>query len=257
MVFGGKPSVQLMLEVQKAKEEKLALETKQKEEEPEESKTIGEKFKGFFQELVHLYGPLTLRKRALIAHFTWCVTSLSYYVLALNGENLKANIYLYVAMTGSVDILGYIISMIILRYMGRRLSSAMLFTLAGVSMLVVLGIPKSSIFVVCFAMLSRFSITSVYAIMTLHTAELFPTEIRNTALGISSTAAHVGSIFAPFIVDILGLVGWYIPTTICGITVLAAGLFTLLQPETKGRHLTDHVNQETAHQDIELSNHKE
>jgi hypothetical protein len=228
MVFGKKPSAELLVDVQREKEAKIALENKQKEEQAQQKKSIGDKLKGFFLELVHLYGPSTLRKRALIAHFTWCVTSLSYYVLgeffvaffgngfikefiwilALNAENFKANIYIYVAMTGSVDIIGYIVSMIILRYMGRRLSSAMLFSMAGVSLLIVLGIPKSSIFVVCFAMLSRFCITSVYAIMTLHTAELFPTICRNTALGICSTAAHVGSIFAPYIVDILGLVGW-------------------------------------------------
>lgn len=52
-------------------------------------------------------------------------------------------------------------------------------------------------------MLGRYGITSVYAVMTLHTAEMFPTEIRNSALGISSTCAHVGGIAAPYIVDIL------------------------------------------------------
>jgi MFS family permease len=52
-------------------------------------------------------------------------------------------------------------------------------------------------------MIGRLGITAVYAVMKLHTAELFPTEIRNSALGISSTMAHVGSFAAPYIVDIL------------------------------------------------------
>lgn len=52
-------------------------------------------------------------------------------------------------------------------------------------------------------MLGRFGITSVYAVMTLHTAEMFPTEIRNSVLGISSTCAHIGGILAPYVVDIL------------------------------------------------------
>lgn len=36
-------------------------------------------------------------------------------------------------------------------------------------------------------MLARFGITAVYSIVTLHTAELFPTNLRSSALGTSST----------------------------------------------------------------------
>lgn len=41
-----------------------------------------------------------------------------------------------------------------------------------------------------------------------------------------------------------GKIRWFIPTTICGVTVLVAGLLILLQPETKGKHLTDHIEEE-------------
>lgn len=60
-------------------------------------------------------------------------------------------------------------------------------------------------------MAGRFGISAVYSIVTLHTAEMFPTEIRNSALGTSSTMSHVGSIAAPYVVDFLvsrGFNGW-------------------------------------------------
>lgn len=59
-------------------------------------------------------------------------------------------------------------------------------------------------------MLGRLGISAVYAIVTLHTAEMFPTEIRNSALGTSSTMAHVGSMAAPFIVDFLVTISVYL-----------------------------------------------
>lgn len=110
-------------------------------------------------------------------------------------------------------------------------------------------------------MLGRFGISATYSVVTLYAAELFPTEIRNSALGTCSTWAHVGSITAPYAVDILvskkififyfsfhiifffrkGPLGWYLPTTICGVCVLAAGLLTLLLPETGTRKLSDHI----------------
>lgn len=52
-------------------------------------------------------------------------------------------------------------------------------------------------------MAGRFGITAVYSVVTLHTAEMFPTNIRNSALGTSSTSSHVGSIMAPYVVDFL------------------------------------------------------
>lgn len=111
------------------------------------------------------------------------------------------------------------------------------------------------------AMFGRFGISSVYSIVTLHTAELFPTEIRGSALGACSTMAHVGSMAAPFVVDFLvrqmraflkrkniilitflqGDLAWYIPTTICGIIIFIAALLTLTLPETRQRTLEDHV----------------
>lgn len=152
---------------------------------------------------------------------------------------------MYVATTGTVDIISYILSMVVLAYFGRKSTSFCLFMYAGICLLVVLAIPKeNTTVIVTLAMLGRLGISAVYAVVTLHTAEMFPTEIRNTALGICSTMAHVGSMAAPYIVDLLGQLAWWIPSTICGTAVLLAALFTLMHPETKSVALKDHAKQE-------------
>lgn len=194
MLYRKKPSSEYLLQLQPDKEVAIA---------PAEDKPkipFGEKVRNLFNEVIKIYGPASLRKKALICHFTWCVTSLTYYMLALNAENFKANIYVWTGLTGTVDILGYITSIFILKWSTRRLSQFTLFILAGAFLLLVLGISKEKEYILlAFAMASRFCITSVYAILTLHTAEMFPTEVRNSVLGISSTAAHFGSFFAPYI----------------------------------------------------------
>lgn len=185
----------MLLELQPEKEAAVHPETEEKVK-----VSFNDKVKVVFNEVIKIYGPADFRRKALICHFTWCVTSLTYYMLALNAENFKANIYVWTGLTGTVDILGYITSIFILKWSTRRLSQFTLFVLAGAFLLLVLGISKEKEFVLLgFAMASRFCITSVYAILTLHTAEMFPTEIRNSVLGISSTAAHFGSFFAPYI----------------------------------------------------------
>ena len=53
------------------------------------------------------------------------------------------------------------------------------------------------------AMTGKFLISMTFAIAYLYTAELFPTKVRNVAVGTASTFARVGSISAPYIVDLL------------------------------------------------------
>ncbi|XP_065072547.1 organic cation transporter protein [Ochlerotatus camptorhynchus] len=243
MVFGRRAPEELCNSEKELSPEELAAAVAKDIEPPKVSLLV--RFKQSFSEFGKLYGTAAICRRALICHFVWCVTSLCYYVTALNADNFAANRNVYVATTGSVDILAYIISMIVLAYYGRRSTSFCFFMYAGICLLAMLGISKeNTTLLVTLAMLGRLGITAVYAVLTLHTAELFPTEIRNTALGICSTMAHVGSIAAPYIVDLLGQLAWWIPTTICGITILLAGILTLLHPETKDAALKDHVKQE-------------
>lgn len=56
---------------------------------------------------------------------------------------------------------------------------------------------------VSVAMVGKFLISMAFAIAYLYTAELFPTNVRNVAVGAASTFARIGSMSAPYIVDLL------------------------------------------------------
>lgn len=38
-----------------------------------------------------------------------------------------------------------------------------------------------------------------------------------------------------------GKMAWFIPTTICGVLIILAGVLCLTQPETRSKELKDHV----------------
>ncbi|KAH8381602.1 hypothetical protein KR093_009132 [Drosophila rubida] len=205
--------------------------------------SLGQKLRnGPLKSIIELFSNPQVRKLIFTSYFMFCVTSLSYYVTALNAQNLSVSRYLYIIATGVVDIPSYLVPVIMLRFTGRRITTMFLFMWTGISLLLVLSVPAgSTTWIVSFAMLGRFGISATYSVVTLYTAELYPTEIRNSALGTCSTWAHVGSISAPYVVDVLGALGWYIPTTICGCCVLVAGLLTLTLPETGTGKLSDKV----------------
>ena len=52
-------------------------------------------------------------------------------------------------------------------------------------------------------MIGKFLISQTFAIAYLYTAELFPTNVGNVAVGTASTFARIGSMSAPYIVDLL------------------------------------------------------
>lgn len=93
-------------------------------------------------------------------------------------------------------------------------------------------------------MIGRLCIASVFAVVILYTSDLFPTVIRASAIGTSSTFSHIGSISAPYIVDLLGIVAWFIPTTICAGVALFSVLLTFMLPETKEKAITDSMEDE-------------
>lgn len=110
----------------------------------------------------------------------------------------------YVSATGLVDFVGYSSSILLLTYIGRKWSCFIYYALAAASMLILLLLPQEETStVVWIAMVGRLGTSAAYAIITLYTAELFPTEVRNSAIGVSSMFGHVGSMMAPFVVDFL------------------------------------------------------
>ncbi|XP_060648149.1 organic cation transporter protein [Drosophila nasuta] len=211
--------------------------------EPASNDSLGQKLRnGPLKSIIELFSNPKVRKLIFTSYFMFCVTSLSYYVTALNADNMKVSRYLFIIATGLVDIPSYLVPVFMLRFTGRRITTMFLFMWTGVSLLLVLAVPAgNTTWIVIFALLGRFGISATYSVVTLYTAELYPTEIRNSALGTCSTWAHVGSISAPYVVDVLGALGWYIPTTICGCCVLVAGLLTLTLPETGTGKLSDKV----------------
>jgi len=46
-------------------------------------------------------------------------------------------------------------------------------------------------------------VSAVFSVTLLYISELYPTTIRNTGLGTSLTISQIGSIIAPYVVEIL------------------------------------------------------
>ncbi|XP_021380087.1 organic cation transporter protein-like isoform X3 [Mizuhopecten yessoensis] len=95
------------------------------------------------------------------------------------------------------------------------------------------------------ALIGKLGSSAGFAIIYIYSAELFPTVLRNAAIGIFSCGARVGSMVAPLIADssqlIGGKMGQAVPLVIFGAASVLAGILTMFLPETLNTRLPETI----------------
>ncbi|KAG8386220.1 hypothetical protein BUALT_Bualt03G0126300 [Buddleja alternifolia] len=184
-----------------------------------------------------LRSPLT-RVRLFLAVAINFFCSIVYYGLSLNVVNLGTNLHLNVFLNAVAEMPAFLLTALLLDRFGRKpltvgtqwFSAA--FCLAG-GLLWGYGMQKT-IRMVC-GILGIFGMAGTYNLFFIYTVELFPTVVRNAALGCATQAAQMGAILAPFVV----VLGNGIPFMVFGVCGVAGGLLAFFLPETLNKPLYD------------------
>ncbi|XP_070699439.1 organic cation/carnitine transporter 2-like [Pempheris klunzingeri] len=179
----------------------------------------------------------------LLCSLLWITITLSYYGLLLNTSNLHGDPYLNCFLSAATEVPAYIIALLLLKYCSRHFCQSSTLFLGGVMILCVhlipIGLPGVAVFL---EMLGKFGITSSFCVVYAVTSELFPTVIRNTAMGCCSMAARIGTIISPFIIY-LGQYFKALPYILMGALAISGAVLCLLLPETYGKALPETISQ--------------
>ncbi|KAJ7405785.1 Solute carrier family 22 member 13 [Willisornis vidua] len=180
-----------------------------------------------------------LRKVTLIMSCAWFVNSFVYYGLSLNVTNFGLDIYLTQLAFGAVEIPARVGCIFILQWFGRRKTQTVLLVLSGLVCLIITGIPEDQpVATTVLATIGKFASSASFSTSFVYTAELFPTVVRQTGVGLCSMSARVAGILAP-LVRLLGQYHPAIPMAIFGSAAVLGGLLCVLLPETRGTDLPD------------------
>ncbi|XP_005150193.2 solute carrier family 22 member 13 [Melopsittacus undulatus] len=180
-----------------------------------------------------------LRKVTLIMTCTWFVNSLVYYGLSLNVSNFGLDIYLTQLAFGAVEIPARIGCIFMLQWFGRKNTQAVLLILSGLICLIIIGIPEDQpVVTTILATIGKFTATASFSTSYVYSAELFPTVIRQTGLGLCSMLARLAGIMAPLLL-LLEQYHRAIPMAVFGSVTVVVGLLCFLLPETRGTDLAD------------------
>ncbi|XP_057766524.1 organic cation/carnitine transporter 4 [Salvia miltiorrhiza] len=181
--------------------------------------------------------PLT-RIRLFLAVAINFFCSVVYYGLSLNVVNLGTNLHLNVFLNAVAEMPAFLLTAVLLDKFGRKPLSIGTQWFSGAFCLVG-GMMKGygawkTIRMVC-GILGIFGMAGTYNLLFIYTVELFPTVVRNAALGCATQAAQLGAILSPFVV----VMGERIPFLVFGVCGIAGGTLAFLLPETLNRPLYD------------------
>ncbi|XP_036137582.1 solute carrier family 22 member 4 isoform X2 [Molossus molossus] len=169
----------------------------------------------------------------------WMLTSVGYFALSLNSPNLHGDAYLNCFLSALIEVPAYITAWLLLRTLPRRyIIAGVLFLGGGVLLLIQLVPTEYNFLSIGMVMLGKFGITSAFSMLYVFTAELYPTLVRNMAVGVTSMASRVGSIIAPYFVY-LGAYNRVLPYMVMGSLTVLIGIITLFFPESFGMTLPE------------------
>ncbi|XP_059912810.1 organic cation/carnitine transporter 2 isoform X2 [Gadus macrocephalus] len=193
---------------------------------------------------VHMWDLLSTRNirwTTLTLWLVWIDLSITYFVLSLNTSNLHGSIFLNCFLSAALEIPAYALSWGLFRYLPRRLCLSMSLFLGGVMILCIPLIPSDMNFVaIAFEMTGKFGMTLGFALIFAYTAELYPTVLRNTAIGACSMASRIGCISAPYLLSLRSY-SVALPYIMVGTFTVLAAMISLLIPETFGKPLPDSI----------------
>ncbi|CAG5027954.1 unnamed protein product [Parnassius apollo] len=187
-----------------------------------------------------LFKTPNMLKKTLIICGCWFANSVVYYGLSLNTGKLNGNPYFIMFLMGVVELPSYVINMYYLDRVGHRALISVMMLLGGVSCLVVVALPHGSTSTTGVVMLGKLFISGSYSIIYKYSAELFPTVVRSSGVGLGSMCASVSGALTPLI-SLLDTLNPKIPTIIFGFLALLSGFSTFLLPETIGRNLPQSI----------------
>ncbi|XP_025152602.1 organic cation transporter protein isoform X2 [Harpegnathos saltator] len=191
-----------------------------------------------------LFRTPNLRNKSLNICLNWFANSIVYYGLSLNMGNLVGNPFVMLFLSGLVELPAYILVVFTMDRLGRRcLVSALLLT-GGACCICAANIAASSeiasIITVTIVLIGKACVAGSFAVVYNYTAELFPTVVRNTALGIGSMCARLSGALTPMIF-LLDSLNPKVPAVLFGLVALLAGFLALYLPETLNQPMPETI----------------
>lgn len=188
-----------------------------------------------------------MRIRTLVCFFLWPVNTMMYYGLTMKSDLGGGNLYVNFAVSALMEIPALLVVYFLIDRIGRRQLVTCGLLTAGVCLVFnwIIGDDVPFYWGMLEMMITKGAVTVSYTAMYTYTSELFPTVIRNTAVGCCSTIARVGAIMSSYmalwLVDSYGKLAMVIPFSL--LSLVAAIMTAVFLPETMNKAMPESISE--------------
>lgn len=180
-----------------------------------------------------LFKSPNIRKKTLNICLCWFANSIAYYGLSLSTGKLYGNPFLILFLSGLVELPSYALTVYLMDRTGRRSLISFYMISGGICCIIATRLAQGSTESTSIVMVGKFLIASSFAIVYNYSAELFPTVVRNSAIGLGAMCARLSGAMTPLI-TLLDSFDPTLPAVIFAVIALISGFLTLFLPETLG-----------------------
>ncbi|KHN88661.1 Solute carrier family 22 member 5 [Toxocara canis] len=191
-----------------------------------------------------------LRIRSVLVFIVWMSTALVYYglVIALSDQSspgrsmFVGNFFLNNAIAGAIELPTLMGCVCLLRF-GRKRSQ--MITLIGggtlIGIAIIVSTRQHTTLALVFMLAGKVCIQGAFNVLYIFTSELYPTIIRNSAVGVCSMVSRMGSAASGYIAILSDVTLPIVPMLIFSVFSLVAGSLVMFLPETQGVPLPDTI----------------
>ncbi|XP_062909310.1 organic cation/carnitine transporter 2-like isoform X1 [Mobula hypostoma] len=184
-----------------------------------------------------------IRTITIINILLWMIISMGYYGLSLNIPNLHGDDYLNCFLFAASEIPANIATWLLFRKYPRKFSLPVILFLSGSILLFIHLIPSRFLsLATVLVLIGKLGNTCAFSMVFVYTAELYPTLVRNTGIGVSSMASRLGSVISPYII-LLDAYQENLSLIVIGVLTMFAAIAVLFLPETFNVPLPDTMDQ--------------
>uniref|UniRef100_A0A3Q3AJA7 Major facilitator superfamily (MFS) profile domain-containing protein n=1 Tax=Kryptolebias marmoratus TaxID=37003 RepID=A0A3Q3AJA7_KRYMA len=183
----------------------------------------------------------SIRTTTLILSLVLFTMTTGYCSLSFNAAQLHSNPYVSCFISAVVEIPAYVSSWMALRYLPRRWSVIGTLILGAVPLFFIQLVPEHLLNLsLTLEMMSKYALTTGYSLIFTYTTELYPTALRNTATGTTTTVSRIGCCVTPFL-----LRGYfkYLPYITLGTLAVLTAFAALFLPESFKQPLPETIQQ--------------